>query len=380
MKILFACGGTGGHINPALAVANYIRSQRPETEICFAGNPNGMESRLIPQAGYKMYPIHVLGFQRRPSLHNLKNNCMAACYLLTSSIRTKEILKDFQPDVTVGTGGYVSGPILRGAAKQKIPTVTHESNAYPGVTTRLLCRYADKVLLAVEDAKKYLDSGREYIITGNPVREEIIFASRKEARKKLKIPENQFCLLSFGGSLGAQRINESVAELIAWHTKEHPGQIHHIHATGSYGVELLPRLLRERGVDYEKIPSLDIREYINDMADCMAAADLVISRAGSLTLSELEAVGRAAILIPSPNVAANHQYYNAMALANRQAAEVIEEKDLTGEWLRRKVEEFFTQPDKLLAYSKNSLSMAVPDATRRIAQVVWEMGKGQGTL
>ncbi len=380
MKILFACGGTGGHINPALAVANYIHIQHPETEICFAGNPNGMESRLIPQAGYKMYPIHVLGFQRRPSLHNLKNNCMAVCYLLTSTHRSKEILKEFQPDVVVGTGGYVSGPVLRTAAKQKIPTVTHESNAYPGVTTRLLCRYADKVLLAVEDAKKYLEPNREYIITGNPVREEILFASRKEARQKLGIPEKKFCLLSFGGSLGAQRINEAVADLIVWHTKEHPGQIHHIHATGSYGVELLPRLLKERDVDYKNIPTLDIREYINNMADCMAAADLVISRAGSLTLSELETAGRASILIPSPNVAANHQYYNAMALANRQAAVVIEEKDLTGEWLRRQTEEFFTKPDKLEVYSKNALGMAIADATRKISEVVWKMGEGKGTL
>lgn len=375
MRILFACGGTGGHINPAIAIANYIKTQSPETEIAFAGNPNGMEARLIPQAGYKMYPIHVLGFQRRLTLHNLKNNCMAACYLLTSSSRSKQILGEFCPDVVAGTGGYVSGPILRTAAKQKIPTVTHESNAYPGVTTRLLCRYVDKVLLAVEDAKQYLDSNREYIVTGNPVREEILFAGRREARQKLGIPDGRFCLLSFGGSLGAQRINEAVADLIAWHTREHPGQIHHIHATGSYGTELLPALLRERGVDYEKIPTLDIREYINDMADCMAAADLVISRSGSLTLSELEAVGRASILIPSPNVAANHQYYNAMALANRKAAVVAEEKNLTGEWLRGQVEDFFTHPDKLTEYSKNAQAMAVVDAVHRISQIIWEMGK-----
>ncbi|MCI9456420.1 MAG: undecaprenyldiphospho-muramoylpentapeptide beta-N-acetylglucosaminyltransferase [Oscillospiraceae bacterium] len=373
MRILFACGGTGGHINPALAVANYIRSQQPDAVIRFAGNPNGMEARLVPQAGYEMSTIHVLGFQRRLSLHNLKNNCMAACYLVSSGFRAREILKEFQPDVVVGTGGYVSGPILRSAAKLKIPTVTHESNAYPGVTTRLLCRYADKVLLAVEDAKKYLDPGREYIVTGNPVREEIIFASRREARQKLNIPQDGFCLLSFGGSLGAQRVNEAVAELIAWHTKAHPGKIHHIHATGSYGVELLPRLLKERGVDYQNIPTLDIREYINDMADCMAAADLVISRAGALTLSELEAAGRASILIPSPNVAANHQYHNAMALANRNAAVVVEEKNLTGDWLCREVEDFFLHPDKLSEYSRNAAGMAVVDAVRRIAQVVEEL-------
>jgi len=373
MRILFACGGTGGHINPALAVANYLKAQDPETVIAFAGNPKGMEARLVPQAGYDFKPIRVLGIQRRITLHNIKNNIMAIFYLLTSSFRAKAIMKEFQPDIVLGTGGYVSGPVLRTAAKMGIPTVTHESNAYPGVTTRLLCRYVDKVLLTVEEAKSRLDPNREYIITGNPIREEIILAGRREAREKLGIPENQFTILSFGGSLGAQRVNEAVADVIAWHRSKHPGEIHHIHATGSYGVELLPRLLKEKKVDFESCKDLDIREYINDMADCLAAADIVICRAGAITLSELQAAGRAAILIPSPNVAENHQYHNAMVLAKKEAAVVIEEKNLTGAVLCEQLEDFFLHPEKLKTFSQNAASMAIIDANKRIADEVMSL-------
>ena len=220
----------------------------------------------MPQAGFDFLPIHVLGFQRRITLHNLKNNVMASCYLISSAFRSRQIMKEFSPDVVMGTGGYVSGPLLRTAAKMGIPTVAHEQNAYPGVTTRLLCRYVDKVLLAVEEAKSRLDPNREYIVTGNPIREEIVFATRKKAREKLGIAPEQFTILSFGGSLGAQRINEAVADVIAWHRREHPGEIHHIHATGSYGVQLLPRLLREKQVDFENCKDLDIREYINGLS------------------------------------------------------------------------------------------------------------------
>lgn len=374
MRILFACGGTGGHINPALAVAGYIRQQYPDTVIAFAGNPKGMEARLVPQAGFDFLPIHVLGFQRRITLHNLKNNVMASCYLISSAFRSRQIMKEFSPDVVMGTGGYVSGPLLRTAAKMGIPTVAHEQNAYPGVTTRLLCRYVDKVLLAVEEAKSRLDPNREYIVTGNPIREEIVFATRKKAREKLGIAPEQFTILSFGGSLGAQRINEAVADVIAWHRREHPGEIHHIHATGSYGVQLLPRLLREKQVDFENCKDLDIREYINDMADCLAAADIVICRAGAITLSELQAAGKPSILIPSPNVAANHQYHNAMVLAKRGAAVVIEEKNLTGEALCRQLEDFYLHREKLESFSKQAAAMAVVDANRRIAQVVLSLG------
>ncbi|MBQ8917649.1 MAG: glycosyltransferase, partial [Oscillospiraceae bacterium] len=212
MKILFACGGTAGHVNPALAVANYIREQYPEADIRFAGNPRGMEARLVPQAGYPFLPIRVMGLQRRLSLKNIKLNIQAACLLLTATSRAKKLISDFGPDVVMGTGGYVSGPVVLTAAKMGIPTVSHEQNAFPGLTTKALCAKVDKMLLATEAAKKHLPQDREYIVTGNPVRQEIVTSDRAAARAKLGVGDRIY-ILSFGGSLGADRINEAVSTL-----------------------------------------------------------------------------------------------------------------------------------------------------------------------
>ena len=221
--------------------------------------------------------------------------------------------------------------------------------------------------LAVEKAKEYLpkEAAGKCIVTGNPVRPEILTERREEARRKCGVPEGKLCILSFGGSLGAQRVNEAVADVMAWHIKE--GKLHHIHATGQYGVELLPRLLQDRKVPYSDNPCLDIREYIDDMPACLAAADLVICRAGASTLSELAAAGRASILIPSPNVAENHQYHNAMVLQNAGAAVVLQEKELTGEALVKLVKELTQDPARLRRLGENAKKIAAPRAVEEIA-------------
>ena len=369
MKILFACGGTAGHINPALAVAGVIRQRHPEIQIKFAGNPRGMEARLVPAAGYEFLPIPVMGIQRKVNWRNIKYNIHSMGCLALSGHRARRMLSRYQPDLVMGTGGYVSGPILRKAHQMGIRTVTHEQNAFPGVTTKLLCRYVDKVLLAVEKAKDYLPADRDYVVTGNPVRPEILTADRAAARRILDIGD-EICILSFGGSLGAARVNEAVADVIAWHRGR---GIHHIHATGSYGVEEMPRLLEERGVEVGDNPAIDIREYINDMPNCLAAADLVIGRAGAITLSELQAAGRASILIPSPTVAENHQYHNAMVLQRAGAAVVIEEKDLTGERLVEEVRRLVENPQTLAELGKKAAAMAIRDANERIYREVMEL-------
>lgn len=367
MKILFACGGTAGHINPAIAVANYIKAREPNTEILFAGNPHGMEARLVPQSGYNFAPIEVQGLQRKLSVQNIQRNIKSGWLLMTCWGKARTIIKDFAPDVVVGTGGYVSGPILRKAHQMGIKTLTHESNAFPGLTTKLVAKTADRVLLAVKEAQKYLPEGPEYVVTGTPIREEILTANRQAARNKLGVGD-RVCILSFGGSLGAQRVNECVSDVVGWHAGS--GKVHHIHATGSYGVELFPKLLREKGVSFQGDVHIDIREYINNMADCLAAADLVICRAGATTLSELEAAGRASILIPSPNVAENHQYHNAMVLQNKGAALVIEERDLTGPILTHAVEQLVENPQQLAELGRNAKSLALTDANRRIYEEI----------
>lgn len=368
-KILFVCGGTAGHINPALSVAATIRATHPEIELAFAGNPDGMEARLVPQAGFAFLPFHAMGIQRHLTPYNIYRNVKSVGLLVTAAPRATKLLKSFGPNVVVGTGGYVSGPVLLQASKMGIKTVTHESNAFPGVTTKLLSHHVDKVLIAVKKTAEYLDPALHCIITGNPVRPEVLTTDRKSARAQLGVRPDQFCILSFGGSLGAQRVNEAVADVMAWHVPL-GGRVHHIHATGQYGTTLLPQLLTEKKVNFKDNPNLDIREYIDNMAVCLAAADLCICRAGALTLSELQATGRASILIPSPNVAENHQYHNAMVLVNHHAALVLEEKQLTGETLTAMVKELWEHPEKTAEMEANAKELAVPGANEKIAAQV----------
>lgn len=377
MKILFACGGTAGHINPGLAIAAALQKRIPDAVIRFAGNPDGMEARLVPAAGYDFVPFRAMGIQRKLTPYNIYRNIKSIGLLLSAEPRAKKVIRAFSPDLVVGTGGYVSGPILLEAAKMGIPTATHEQNAFPGVTTKLLAKRVNKVLLAVEKAKDYLPEGTQEkcVVTGNPVRPEVLTEQRETARKKCGVPDGKICLLSFGGSLGAQRVNEAVAEVMAWHVGSGENKIHHIHATGQYGTQLVPRLLEERGVSIKDSPALDIREYINDMPACLAAADLVICRAGASTLSELQAAGRASILIPSPNVAENHQYHNAMVLQNAGAAVVVEEKNLTGESLIKMVKELTRDPESLRKLGENAKKLAKPHAVDEIADQLLALAK-----
>jgi UDP-N-acetylglucosamine--N-acetylmuramyl-(pentapeptide) pyrophosphoryl-undecaprenol N-acetylglucosamine transferase len=366
MKVLLAGGGTAGHINPALAIAGYIKNKRSDAEFLFIGNRGGMEQRLVPQAGFEIKSITISGFKRSFSPKSMLENVKTVSRTFTSSREAKKIIAEFKPDICIGTGGYVSGPVIRTAAKMGIPCIIHEQNAYPGITNKMLAKSVKKVMLAVPDAKKYFDKNVDFVITGNPVRQEILTAKKEESRKELGL-DNRPVVLSFGGSLGARKINEAVADLVARSGID--GRYQHIHAYGSYG-DWFPQLVEEKGTDIADCPNLDIRPYIDNMPTCMAAADLVISRAGAITLSEIQTMGKPAILIPSPNVAENHQYHNAMALVNAGAADIIEEKDLTGAALMRKADKMLLNPEKLEKYSENSRKMAITDANERIYSVV----------
>ncbi len=370
MKVLFACGGTGGHINPALAVAGALKQRDPSSEILFVGSPSGMEANLVPRAGFDFAPMKVKGFQRKLSFSNIKNNFMALVFLAGASRRAKEILDAFCPDIVLGTGGYASGPMVYTAAKRGVPTLTHEQNAYPGVTTRVLSKSVDKVLLSVDAAREYLKGGADCVLTGNPVRREFFTQDRSKIRREMGI-DDKICVLSFGGSLGAQRLNEAIAALIAHNRKNK--RIFHIHATGSYGAEIFPKLLQDAGVDPGDTENLDIREYIYDMPRCFAAADLVICRCGASTLSELEASGKASILVPSPNVAANHQFHNAQVLARHNAAVVIEEKDLTPQRLAGEFDRLVQDSGTLAALGRNAAKLAVADADERILKEMYSL-------
>lgn len=369
MKVLFAGGGTAGHINPALAIAGYMREREPDTKILYIGAAGGMEEKLVPADGYEFKSITISGFQRKITVKNIMRNIKTIVYVFTSSEQAKKIIKGFEPDICIGTGGYVSGPVIREAIKLKIPSIIHEQNAFPGVTNKMLSKHADRTMLAVMDAQKYLSDSARCVLTGNPVRQEVIRAKKEVSRKKLGL-DSRPLILSFGGSLGARKINEAVADLLAESAKT--GKFQHIHGYGKWG-KWFPDLLREKGIDLEKHKEMDVREYIDNMPDCLAAADLVICRAGAITLSEIQAQGKASILIPSPNVAENHQYHNAMSLVSRNAAEIIEEKDLSGPGLCKMVDGMFKVPGKIAEISQNARKTAILDANERIYKVIKEV-------
>ena len=368
-RVLLAGGGTAGHINPALAIASIIKERIPDAEFLYTGTPNGMEARLVPKEGYDFAPIKVSGFQRKITPKNIMRNIKTVAYLTTAGARAKQIIKEFKPDIVIGTGGYVSGPIVMKAAQMGIKTAIHEQNAFPGMTTKMLSKHVDEVMLTVVEAMEYLDKDISYTVTGLPVRKGFTTMSRTDAKKILNIPENETCILSYGGSLGAGRINETVAQLMEWEHKNNIA-LTHIHSYGGMGKNTFLNDLTARGIDYKNDPRIRPKEYIDNMDVCMAAADLVICRSGANTLSELEAVGRASILIPSPNGAGNHQYYNAMVLGKAGAAVVIEEKNLTGELLIEKVKSIYNDSDRLNCFAKRAAALCVPDTPDRVFGVI----------
>ena len=367
MHILFAGGGTAGHINPALAIAGYLKEKHPDARISYIGTENKLESILVPQKNYEFYTIDVAGFKRSLSPNGIAHNVSAVKKAVASSIKVKKMLCELKPDIVVGTGGYVSGPVVKQAQKLGIKTVIHEQNAFPGVTTKMLAPNADEVLLAMPDAKKYLKLKKEPVITGNPIRSEITKISREEARERLHI-DNKPLLLSFGGSLGARPINEAVLGLI----NNNNGEYHHIHATGKLGYQTMMSTLSKKKLSDEIV----IREYIDDMDVCLAAADLVICRAGAITLSELSVCAKPSVLIPSPYVAENHQYHNAMTLKRAGGAEVIEEKNLTPETLCNTVNKLIFNKTRLEKMSKAAAKNAIMDTNERIYEILMRLYTG----
>lgn len=368
MHVLFAGGGTAGHINPALAIAGYICQMEPDSRISYIGTARNLESRLVPAAGYDFYTIDVTGFRRSLSPSGIVHNVKAVTKALNASVKARKLLKELKPDIVVGTGGYVSGPVLREAAKLGIKTAIHEQNAFPGVTTKALAPNVDRVMLAMPEAEKYLKLKDRPYHVGNPVRCELTNITREEARARLKL-DSRPLILSFGGSLGAKPINDAILGLMAHHNGS--GKYYHIHATGRAGYEEMCNRVNDRCGKLS--PEIDLREYIEDMNLCMAAADLVICRSGAITLSELCVCGKASILIPSPYVAENHQYHNAMTLKEVNAAYVLEEKDLTEESLIKSVEKLLAEKNTVVTMGKNARNHSVSDSSERIYKIIKEL-------
>ncbi len=370
MKIILIGGGTAGHINPALAIADYIREQNPQAKILYVGAKGGMEEKLVARARFPFKGITISGFSRKLNFESLKKNITTLKNIIVSTFESKKILQEFKPDICIGTGGYVCGPFLRKAAKMGIPFLIHDSNSYPGVTTKLLANQAEKVLLVNKEAAKHLPKNVDVVITGNPVRKQITTMSKEESRKNLNLG-NESVVLSFGGSLGAKAINDAMAKIMINHKDDLNCTF--IHGFGKANHSFKHKL-EENGIDAKKDPRFIIKEYIKNMPECLAAADLVICRSGATTLSELQASATPAILIPSPNVAENHQYYNAMSLVNAGAASIIEEKNLTEEILLNEIKRIL-DPKSGLAnkYSENLKKIAINNANERIYEIIQDI-------
>ena len=311
MNLIFTCGGTAGHINPAIAIANEMRRRDPNCKVLFIGAVGHMEEKLVPQAGYELRTLPGSGLSRKKSLAGLKQNIHAVNCVLQAVSACKKIFREFQPDTVIGTGGYASFPALYAGSKMGIPTCVHESNAVPGLTTKALSKVVDRVMVGFEESRSHYDDPSKVVVTGTPVRGDFFKYTRQEAREKLGLADERPLLLSYWGSLGAEVMNQKMVDFIAKECYE-GAPYRHIHAAGRDFAWMKEELLR-RGLQLGD-NGIEVREYIYDMALVMRAADLVVSRAGASTLSELAALGVPAVLVPSPNVTNDHQTKNARAL------------------------------------------------------------------
>lgn len=360
MNVLMTGGGTGGHVNPALAIAATIKKNIPDANIAFVGTPKGMENKLVGKEGYKMYHVEIQGIRRSLSLSNIKTAYLA----LVSPIRAKKIIKEFKPDVVIGTGGYVCWPILVAASRMGVPTAIHESNAVPGVATKRLEKFLDKIFLNFTETSQYLRCKDKLIHTGNPLRASFDVYDRETARNELEIPEKyEKLIVSYGGSLGAHAINTTMLEYMDKYVK-HRDNIKVIHAAGSREYEEIRAEFESRGLD--KYENLELREYIYNMPVVMSAADVVVSRAGAMTVSELSLKGKNCILVPSPNVTNNHQYKNAKVLADADAAILIKESDYNADSMNEEINRLFSDPQRCARMSRDIRAFALADANKRI--------------
>ncbi len=371
MNVVFTCGGTAGHINPAISVANLLRERKPETNILFVGAEGEMETKLVPREGYRLETLKVSSYERKLSPKGVWHNVVTLKNLRDAKKKADRIIRDFHPDVIVGTGGYASFPMLRQGAKRGIPTAVHEANAMPGLTTRMVADSATRIMVCFEESKAHYKHPERVQVVGMPVRQAFLYTTRAEARKRLGLTDEAL-VISAWGSLGAREMNKRMADVLALEVRD-GCPWHHVHATGSFGWKWMPELVKEKGVDLSAHPELELREYIHNMPDLMAAADLFITRAGASSLNEIEAAGTPCIIVPSPNVTDNHQEKNARVLERNGAAVVLLEQGLTAEALYDAMRELLADAPRRKTMRENLQRMAVVDSAERIYNTILEL-------
>lgn len=366
MRLIFAGGGTAGHINPAIAIAKQMMIQEPSAEILFIGTKRGLEKTLVPIAGFKISYIDVEGFKRKITFQNIK----VALKVLKSINEADKIIKAFKPDVVIGTGGYVSGPVMMAAVKNKIPTIIHEQNVIPGITVKLLKRSVNIVAISFTQSIKYLKGAKKVIHTGNPIRSELLNITYKQARKNLGLDERPF-IAAIGGSLGAQALNTAFAKFILNNKNKY--QI--LLSTGKTDYQRVMSYFEQHNLNLKEYPNIKVESFVYNMADVYGAADLLVTRAGAITISELAALGKPSILIPSPNVAHDHQKYNAKAMESDGASIMILEEELKNDYLSQVINSLILDQSRLKQMSNNAYRIGTWHGTRKLCEIIKKAAK-----
>ena len=372
MRVIVAAAGTGGHINPGLAIANKIKQEEKDSEIIFIGTNRGLENDLVPRAGYELKTIEAYGLSKKLSIDNIKKMCKT----LGATSKARKIIKDFKPDVIVGAGGYICGPVVWAAKKEKIPVVLHESNAYPGKAVKHLAKKANVVLISFEEARERIPNAKKIVFTGTPVKIQKRDYTKEEKSKilnELKIEDKLPIILVFGGSQGAQKINEAIIGIL---TKKLNKKYQIIWATGPKQYDIVKEELNQKSIDIENVPNAKILPYIYNMEEIMNISDVIVARSGAMTITEISNLGKPSILIPLPNVSQDHQLRNAEVLQKIGAGKIILNDKLTSENLNQEISEIILNPTNMKKMGEKAYTKSVKNVQEKIYNEIKKIVKG----
>lgn len=373
MKVVIAAAGTGGHINPGLAIANKIKQEQKNSEIIFIGTTRGIENDLVPRSGYKLKTIEAYGLSKKISMQNIKKMYKT----FKGYGQAKKILEEFKPDIVIGTGGYICGAVITSAKKLNIPTMLHESNAFPGVAVKMLAKKTDTIIVSFKDAIPRIKNAKNIVCAGTPVKlkkKEYTSNQKSEIIKNAGLKENKPIILVFGGSQGAKKINEALLEII----KNKLNQKYQIiWATGPKQYDIIKEELENNNININNIEGTKILPYIYNMEELMNVVDVVVARSGAMTITEISNLGKPSILIPLPNVSHNHQLHNAKVLENEKAAKIILDENLEGNNLNKTIEEIVLNKNIIKQMGENALKMSTTDIENKIYNEIEKLVKNK---
>mgnify|MGYP002562876317 CR=1 FL=1 len=371
MRVIIAAAGTGGHINPGLAIANKIKEEQKDSKIIFIGTTRGLENDLVPRAGYELKTIDAYGLSKKLTIDNIKK-----LYKTYKGLgQAEKIIKEFKPDIVIGTGGYICGAVITEAHKNKIPTMLHESNAFPGKAVKMLAKKVDTILVSFDETKSKIKNAKNVVCTGTPVKiekKEYGINQKNEILSKLGLNSIKPIILVYGGSQGAQKINEAILEIIDEKLNKNY-QI--IWATGPKQYDIIKEKLSDENVNINNIENAKIVPYIYNMEEIMNVSNLIVARSGAMTITEISNLGKPSILIPLPNVSGDHQLHNAKVLENIGAAKIILNDELNGNILNTQIEKIVLDKNLELQMSKNALKVSTHDVEDKIYKEVLKLVK-----